>query len=422
MKKKITTIFSRILVALLAAHSVCTFAGTITIADAKKRMVAQLIEAGFDQELSNEITHEQTWESKSNDGLIDEQVVKRTAQDLIAELNGISTASVASDILGEKPTITLQQAITESAFRLFSRGFHPDFDAALSQNIVDRLIALAGSYGGDDITNAYVLTRAQVNTIFKEEIDKFDEILKPHIVQSSLPSATSPQLPTSPRTAAQPVATDIVRVVQQRGVTCGYHTVFNAYAVQELVRADQQVTSEAVQEIAQKYHPLIDRTDYELFYHELLELAQEVGLTTFHIIAYNEPIKKVYDAANSADVPEDLNAFFAKLVSEKTPVAHLLCNTGGHWIALSVIHRENGDAQIIYLDSMNPKSLGNASRMYINYVQDNLTNASKDLQPVVVTASNVVDNPPSSMPNYRNALFGTALGLSAAFLAHKFMR
>lgn len=158
---------------------------------------------------------------------------------------------------------------------------------------------------------------------------------------------------------------------QKDATSCGYHATFNAWALQELITRQINITGKNIQDLASQHHHLIlpdhlleigysnnpDKPDY------ILELAQRIGLTDnlyfLNYYAKGNPINhKIFDAGG---VQENLNHSYEEFLQtiryrddEGILVGHIICDyNNGHWTTFSVVKKPNHVPEIYYMNSTN---------------------------------------------------------------------
>ncbi len=157
---------------------------------------------------------------------------------------------------------------------------------------------------------------------------------------------------------------------------CGSHAALNARAIQFLNEADLPITSQDVEKQNNSLSWAIRK--HQLTYDEVRQVADQIGLKRTLIIAHNngirsnkkskhfiekdksgERLNRFYIASYTADIEpisNSLEAFFAQiylyLEALKARDFHVICNTSGHWVCISVIMQPK-KCDIYYCDSAN---------------------------------------------------------------------
>jgi hypothetical protein len=145
-----------------------------------------------------------------------------------------------------------------------------------------------------------------------------------------------------------------IKATQQTGCQCGSRSVANALAVQDLVYAKQALTAGNIRSQANHYnHILINRVidDYEL-----AQLALKNNLQNAHIVCRNtfkDATVWPFIVTSIETWSNSIETISTRIKNEPTILIQLICNTGGHWVLLSIIKNENCDHQILYMDSSN---------------------------------------------------------------------
>jgi hypothetical protein len=164
-----------------------------------------------------------------------------------------------------------------------------------------------------------------------------------------------------------------IEATQQTGVQCGSRAVANALGIQDCILAEQPLISANIRANASKYdHILINQI---LEWNQVADLANENHLFNAHIMAKTPSTQKnpvnpyiVY----STDAQEySLDNLVETMLTHPTFTAHVICNTGGHWVLVTIIKQEGHIPQILYMDSCNGQ-LGDDSvaTAYIHYLYD----------------------------------------------------
>ena len=151
----------------------------------------------------------------------------------------------------------------------------------------------------------------------------------------------------------------------QTGSTCGYHATFNAKAIQDLVQEGKAITEKNVQEYARKYFHHLSNHSLETV--EIIMLARVLGLKNVYFLAYDKKIG--VKPAGVFDVEHDLDTMLQTAKTKKAALAHFICNTGNHWVLLSLIKKPGKKPYLVYLDSINGKvTLDSPSHKLITYL------------------------------------------------------
>ncbi len=154
-------------------------------------------------------------------------------------------------------------------------------------------------------------------------------------------------------------ATIQLQANQQSGATCGYHAAFNAKAIQDLFKAGTPIDEKAIQHQARTYFRYLGKHDLEIA-EIIIDVGQKIGLKNVYFLGYDR--KNGVYPAGVLNEQEDLDTFFKTLQTKQAFLAHFICNTGGHWVLISLFKQPQKPLRIIYLDSVNnslkPDSIG----------------------------------------------------------------
>jgi len=188
-----------------------------------------------------------------------------------------------------------------------------------------------------------------------------------------------------------------LKVPQQGPNECGSHAAINARAIQLLIQQQHPITSETVHQTSMLFKKFI--RPEQLLYDEVRQVAQEIGLERSLVIAFNNGISKdkddkqkiareadgtqvsrFYVSSNTPDInpiSDSLEQFFIKIIQHLDKVKandfHLICNTGGHWISISIV-RKGTTFAIYYCNSTNATLLSDSTAFkFIIFIQTILT-------------------------------------------------
>jgi len=185
-----------------------------------------------------------------------------------------------------------------------------------------------------------------------------------------------------------------LKVNQQGSNQCGSHAALNARSIQILSLKKVPITSKAVQEqnrlLKQHIKP------YQLTYDEVRQIAQDIDLDRTLIVAHNngvgknpngkkriahnsngEQVSRFYVSSYTPDIDyiaNSLESFFVNICKHLDLFMannfHFICNTGGHWICISVV-KQNGTFNIFYCDSSNvPIFPGSRPFKFVSFIHD----------------------------------------------------
>jgi hypothetical protein len=154
--------------------------------------------------------------------------------------------------------------------------------------------------------------------------------------------------------------------LQQRLNHCGHHAAINAKVIQTLVEQGKEITAANIQTEARKYSHLIpkDKVTGEIS-EIILRYAGQLNINYLYFVKHDKATGFV-PAGLAQHVNEDMDSFFKSIwVENKT--GHFICNTGGHWILISIIKTaDQATPRVIVLDSANPKQLGSTTIHMVN--------------------------------------------------------
>jgi hypothetical protein len=141
-------------------------------------------------------------------------------------------------------------------------------------------------------------------------------------------------------------------VVERQGPNqCGSRSVANALAVQDLVMRGEELNSSSIRYCASRYHGiLIDRV---LEWTEVADLARRNNLYNAHLMGRMPRDCSSYMIGSVEQNTHSLNELAESLLIEGDMTAHIICNTGGHWVLVSIIKLSERTPQILYMDSCN---------------------------------------------------------------------
>ena len=145
------------------------------------------------------------------------------------------------------------------------------------------------------------------------------------------------------------------RVTQQSGAQCGSRSIANALAIQEIIIAGEELAPANIRAHAARFdHILINNAiDDDM----IAALARNNHLFNAHIFA-KMPKEQLgayepYTMYSLDTQAYSLDELIATILTTQTTAAHLICNTGGHWVLVSIVKREGQKPTILYMDSCN---------------------------------------------------------------------
>lgn len=189
-----------------------------------------------------------------------------------------------------------------------------------------------------------------------------------------------------------------LKVNKQGANQCGSHAALNARAIQILNFKNLPITAQAVQQQNSLFKKFIK--PHQLTYDQVCQLSQEIGLERTVIIAYNNGLRKgrdgrqkidravdgvqisrFYMSSNTPDInyiSESLELFFVNIIDHlkmcEANDFHLICNTGGHWVSISVVQNA-GKFTIYYCNSTNaPISSDSIVLKFVLFIYKMLSN------------------------------------------------
>ena len=165
-----------------------------------------------------------------------------------------------------------------------------------------------------------------------------------------------------------------IGVTQQGPNQCGSRSVANALAVQDIIMAGEPLTSANIRAHATPYDRILINRIIE--WNEVADLARLNHLFNAHILGKTP--KEQLGATNPYIVystdrqAHSLDEFIETLLIEPTITAHVICNTGGHWVLVTIIKQEGQISQILYMDSCNSVLRDDSvATAYIQYLYAN---------------------------------------------------
>jgi hypothetical protein len=140
-----------------------------------------------------------------------------------------------------------------------------------------------------------------------------------------------------------------LRVIDQKGVSCGYHAAFNAKALDTLISQGTDITGNSVQQEARQYLPYIQKGK-ELTTEDIMGLADLINLHNIYIVSCKR--HSIQSGGVHFDLKQDYAGFLHTIHQRTTAIGHFICNTGGHWVTFSIIKNAAG-IQVFYMNSTN---------------------------------------------------------------------
>lgn len=144
-------------------------------------------------------------------------------------------------------------------------------------------------------------------------------------------------------------------------VTCGSRATINAWALQTLINEGRSVTAQAIQDKAQEKEQWVpdetlevgEITDLvnQLVIHNKNENGNTIGNDNVYILKYENGIESA-----TSEVPftkEQVQKHINLLKPLKQWSLHFICNTGNHWVLISLAKQADAKPVLLYLDSIN---------------------------------------------------------------------
>lgn len=142
-----------------------------------------------------------------------------------------------------------------------------------------------------------------------------------------------------------------IRVIQQTGSSCGYHSVYNAQAVETLALAGMPLTAASIVQEAVQYRNFIQRD--AILGDTIIDLANQLGIANLYCINGRNGLAFAGSSQDAQDGHQFLNDVRTQRQHVQPMIGHFVVNTGGHWVVFSVIKNPGQEATIVYMDSMN---------------------------------------------------------------------
>jgi hypothetical protein len=154
-------------------------------------------------------------------------------------------------------------------------------------------------------------------------------------VRSELP------LPTS-LSSLKGVSIHHIVVTQQGPNQCGSRAVANALAVQDVIMSGQPLNSSIIRAQAAQYDRIL--VNRALEWSEVANLARRNKLFNAHIMARmpkeQTDAEYPYVVYSTDGNQSSINDLAASLLMHGRMTAHIICNTGGHWVLVTIIKQE----------------------------------------------------------------------------------
>ncbi len=142
-----------------------------------------------------------------------------------------------------------------------------------------------------------------------------------------------------------------IQVTQQAGSSCGYHSVYNAQAVETLALDGRQLTAAAVVQEARQYKNFIERD--AILGDTIIDLANQLDIGNLYCISGRNGLVFAGSSMGAQDGNQFLNDIATQRYQDQSMIGHFVVNTGGHWVVFSVIKHPGQEMTIVYMDSLN---------------------------------------------------------------------
>lgn len=219
----------------------------------------------------------------------------------------------------------------------FIQGQFNDTSKTITQMLQDEELAREVQIANDE---TYARSLAQCNN------DNADE------KKSNERAAAAPQQGAAQKDSVQQPTVTQLEAKPQVGPSCGYHTIINIWAIQQLLATNTALTVQSIQQKAYEKRDLI-KPNY-LSQSQIMALASREQLDVrgnVYFITFAENAVKIAGITESTQ--RDIDSCIKNIKDKKGGHAYFICNTGGHWVCIAVIQQKNKDAEIAYLDSLN---------------------------------------------------------------------
>jgi len=143
-------------------------------------------------------------------------------------------------------------------------------------------------------------------------------------------------------------------VTQQKGPACGYHSILNICALQELIKTKQSITSQKINEKVEEKKNLIQPKF--ITNDEIIKLIKEsnLNLSDVYLMDARDANKLTFlenlhfNVHNPTQAMTAYNTMIKNIKSGIQKYAYFICNIGMHWVIAAYV---NG--KILYADSQN---------------------------------------------------------------------
>ena len=263
---------------------------------------------------------------------------KKYADDAKRALIPLATENVLGQLIIDRSVV---EGIIGNALGLMGA---PDPFADTDSVLQKVLFASIGKSNGGNPSTSTTITMDFLDVALKQVVQD----------EASLTGPTGKQdifTPVAPAIKLPPYLQLIV--TQQKGYSCGFHAVFNALAIQMLFKKAEELTSRNIIDKAKLCHTQIVRTDVLLPYIAVDKLAQGNELRDFFVLSYDGTTQKMGFTDLKNQSPSDVETALIKLKTSISGLIHFICNTGEHWVSISVVKCIGQNPFLLYMDSLN---------------------------------------------------------------------
>lgn len=173
-----------------------------------------------------------------------------------------------------------------------------------------------------------------------------------------------------------------VQARQQSGVSCGYHSLVNARAIENLLQEDRPLSPQEIELLNRNIFkdrglthiesqlPLLD-TEYEnllprqnyIYNPDATRFATNIGLKNTYFVkkyAPHVPVRVVRTSADLGNQDNLIPSIKALTKNNSNGIIHVACalgdaERGGHWVYIGIVKQINRPAYMVVLDSCNRK-------------------------------------------------------------------
>jgi len=181
--------------------------------------------------------------------------------------------------------------------------------------------------------------------------------------------------PAQPRQAANAVHPIGRRAVPLQSVRqgpgeCGVYALCNAYAIEQSVAHNQPISNGTVQNNCRQAYRRFTQAGLGFSRDLVSEQIEQARDIVFGDLLSHNNCALIGIRANgdvhsaSAEAGHVINSFAAGLINS----AHLIVNTGGHWVVVSATRTGNNQITVYHMDSAGSATPGNSAQRAINYL------------------------------------------------------